>query len=951
MLEINTDNLKLAYKKLKSYIYYYNSSNFLKDKILEFEDWNSRLGMETKFNNLANSLLNDIEYLKENPNSLFKVEPPRNYYHPGYIVYPKKNTATSNGETINIDGINLFIDLEIKYHLVDVLYAMNLEEKFHQQINDNAYGNVVHEKAYENSFSGISMLDNTLLFENHVYQYKKWKNCLIKAFQTEENKYDYEDSLENVAIVKFDVKKCFYNTRFDFNEYDLGDGISSIMRNVYNYYKKIVTEKLQLEELATNQVLLPIGLVSSYVILNSIMSKVDNKLSEKTLAYGRYVDDFLMMISVDEFKQAKDEFLINHFPELLSMNKHNDGKEKLKLIVNDSLELELNKEKTLVKYYKKLKRKDIQDETYDFVSNSIDIDEIEDRKSNISTDEKNMQRIGYELNKINDWTELVKYCDELNNQEILNCYQLWKLIFSKIKELSPDIMIEQSEFFNELVDRIGIAINNVDIKLENDITDHLNKLKETLIKTLRNELDISIRINFDQTFLDHYLSGITQKDKINYIEDKNEFVYAFPIRITRREIMFYLGVNGFIFLNENNKNLYFIEVDRIYFDLNNYHIFTILNMPLSNPNDEKYMEVYLKMSFDSDLIRLSLTKEPPNTNDAYIIKKVKKIGETNKIKIALVNFALPEVSLKKEYEKQKEESEQDIEIINIYDMENYDIANESSKEANLNVIKRIIKKAKNKGAKFVVFPEFAVQFDDSMDVLNYCGKLHISLITGLTHKLDEFTNKAYNITMIYDDRLGVCLCHYKRYLAPLEKDLLLNNKFIGVSVKNYPYFVIDDELLKYSSMTCYEATNIDDRALFHNEVEAMFLPVYNFDTPYFSNIVESFSRDISAYVIQSNANCYGDSRITAPTDIKNMDIVKLKGGINSYFVIGEIDKNMKKIRGDYEKSIDDIYDNVESKGLVEDADIKKLNGEKKTFKKANKFNYSVFKSFSAGTNK
>ena len=38
MYEINAENLKWAFYKLKSYFYYYNSSLYMKDKILEIDN-------------------------------------------------------------------------------------------------------------------------------------------------------------------------------------------------------------------------------------------------------------------------------------------------------------------------------------------------------------------------------------------------------------------------------------------------------------------------------------------------------------------------------------------------------------------------------------------------------------------------------------------------------------------------------------------------------------------------------------------------------------------------------------------------------------------------------------------------------------------------------------------------------------------------------------------------
>ena len=69
----------------------------------------------------------------------------------------------------------------------------------------------------------------------------------------------------------------------------------------------------------------------------------------------------------------------------------------------------------------------------------------------------------------------------------------------------------------------------------------------------------------------------------------------------------------------------------------------------------------------------------------------------------------------------------------------------------------------------------------------------------------------------------------------------------------------------------------------------------NIDTDFsefetFNALVESAALDIHAYIIQCNDRQYGDSRIRAPyKESWRRDLVRIKGGKNDYFVIGEID--------------------------------------------------------------
>ena len=55
-------------------------------------------------------------------------------------------------------------------------------------------------------------------------------------------------------------------------------------------------------------------------------------------------------------------------------------------------------------------------------------------------------------------------------------------------------------------------------------------------------------------------------------------------------------------------------------------------------------------------------------------------------------------------------------------------------------------------------------------------------------------------------------------------------------------------------------------------------------------VVESAALDVQAYIIQCNDRQYGDSRIRAPfKDSWKRDVLRVKGGVTDYCVIGEID--------------------------------------------------------------
>jgi len=95
---------------------------------------------------------------------------------------------------------------------------------------------------------------------------------------------------------------------------------------------------------------------------------------------------------------------------------------------------------------------------------------------------------------------------------------------------------------------------------------------------------------------------------------------------------------------------------------------------------------------------------------------------------------------------------------------------------------------------------------------------------------------------------------------------------------------------RFALLVCSELTNISYRAALRGKVDALFVPEWNKDIETFNALVESAALDVHAYIIQCNDRQYGDSRIRAPfKDSWKRDVLRVKGGVTDYCVIGEID--------------------------------------------------------------
>lgn len=102
--------------------------------------------------------------------------------------------------------------------------------------------------------------------------------------------------------------------------------------------------------------------------------------------------------------------------------------------------------------------------------------------------------------------------------------------------------------------------------------------------------------------------------------------------------------------------------------------------------------------------------------------------------------------------------------------------------------------------------------------------------------------------------------------------------------------IIQHGEFRFAMLICSELTNISYRVALRGRVDALFLPEWNPDTETFNALVESAALDIHAYIIQCNDRQYGDSRIRAPfKDSWMRDVLRVKGGVIDYCVIGEID--------------------------------------------------------------
>ena len=204
----------------------------------------------------------------------------------------------------------------------------------------------------------------------------------------------------------------------------------------------------------------------------------------------------------------------------------------------------------------------------------------------------------------------------------------------------------------------------------------------------------------------------------------------------------------------------------------------------------------------------------------------------------------------------------------------------------------------HKRPDYLIFPELSIPAHWFLAIAGKLQTNRISLICGIQY-LHGPKNTVHNqvwaalshsalgfpTSMIYrQDKQNPALHE--------EKELhQVNHKVLAPQLEPWSTpSLINHGGFQFAVLVCSELTNISYRNALRGYVDALFVPEWNQDTDTFNSLVESAALDIHAYIVQCNHRQFGDSRIRAPyKDSWMRDIVRIKGGIEDYFVTGEID--------------------------------------------------------------
>ncbi|WP_417785050.1 hypothetical protein [Tenacibaculum sp.] len=324
-------DLKMAYKKLKSHIYYDNTDILLRKQLVEFEtnktkDINTLFGSSPKpykFGNIFTigrkiPVNEKLEVLTKMLNEYGESEESIEFFD--YLFsklsvnfFPKKiknNDVESDSNFISnvrvsmnyeLERVTSFVNAPIEFHILSVLWIMDRGYQLDSKLSDSCYGNRLLLNGDKDN-----VVQGSGLFKPYFNQYQSWRDDSVTTAT------ELLDKNKNVLFINLDIKDYFHSVRMKVNDVfgnnDL-DKLSLFMKRIHIDYTLQISSKYQVPENFTSEiinennevikVILPIGLLSSYILANDYLKNFDKEIEHiiKPAFYGRYVDDILMVIS------------------------------------------------------------------------------------------------------------------------------------------------------------------------------------------------------------------------------------------------------------------------------------------------------------------------------------------------------------------------------------------------------------------------------------------------------------------------------------------------------------------------------------------------------------------------------------------------------------------------------------------------------------------------------
>lgn len=1055
VMNYTIEEVKDAYNKLKTYIYYDSGELLLREKIVVFE---------TDLGNHPNDFLKYYfnvdysKYLNKDDDKILKIPRKVNFeeklevitdrlnnyntepeFFDKYIneigvrIFPKKfkSNIEDNGIITNqrikdeysLEKATAFIDVPIEIHILSVLWIIRSGVNIDSKLFPECVGN----RLLLNK-DGNKIAQGSTLFKPYFKQYQKWRDGAVDVAKT------LLDNDKNVLFLNLDIKDYFYSVRINKDVFPVPKKISilegfynlnNILLKVHvNYTKKIVEEfvlpygfsdEIFDKDGNVEKLILPIGLLSSYVLANDYLKDFDKIIIEKfkPAYYGRYVDDILLVLSepkplsfkekniysdfIFSFKDYKNKinlknekfydinfeiekltnsemYILNNFSEIVSLvnnpfinsdeknNLYEDVTERI-FKLNGFPSLFFQSQKTLLHFFDKDESNIVIDKLKkELLEKSSEFRDLPNENNDSNNFEESAYYLEYDgtdgkIKTLKDYKEdrfgLSVYLSHkisfsLRNQKVIpepelkkiinffkgeNCLSLYKL-WEKILTLFL-VNKQPSKYVNFLFH----CIEQIDkIEDEGKYSKKINlNIKESLINHLFCSHEISLSLNLDFFKSDErasreydFKSNEMKSNSYTLFFSNLDFIkpssfIAHRYRIANMIRHHYVIVpllnytqeskNGRINLVDKNLNINFYKLDG--------------DMINNSPRNLKFSECCIasafqqfyefgekELEFDSNgyvqtdiLYDLKKTGENEVNDVNYLDSAFEIFSEGNRnhtnnydrdddIKMKIYS----QIKNKFEIDKKNKNNNPKISFANTQIIED-NILSSILGKPNLTVerynqLADILGKARREKTDLLLFPECFIPFNLLSVLSRYSSDNQSAIISGLEHITINKTSFNFVVSILPIEINGikdsVVILRLKNNYSPGEENLI-NRYHLNVPKPiNQNIQIINWRNIYFSVCYCFEMANISHREQLKSKIDLLIGIEWNKDVPYFSNIVESSSRDLHCFVAQVNTSNFGDTRLTQPKETALKDILRLKGGTNDVILVGEI--NVEKLR-------------------------------------------------------
>jgi len=946
---MDIEEVRSAYRKLKSHIYYDNSNLLLRMQFARFE---SSDDVDKKLEDLSSKLAN-FDESDDYWESLFKNVS-------SWRVVKQYEKAPNNTSLITnlkkeseykVDRVNHFIDAPVELHICAAIWLCQVGYMLEPLMTVVPFGNKLNLNKNRSSYKVANGLK---LYKPYFGQYQAWRDQAVGAAK------NLVDKDKSALIIGLDIKDFYHSVRVDLEQIHktlYPEGIPETVTSVCNIFNRILATYSK--HIGVNDgeglTILPIGLISSGAIANYYLEPLDKKFTEtlRPEFYGRYVDDILIVSSCPNEKEYEshteilNEYLIDTGvfkkdgidEELYSMTESGYGgmkiqSEKLATFHFSSAEPTALLDKFVAELksnsseYRLLPEDEVIDYDFDMAAYNLsysgtgnklsDIKEFGEDKFGVSKYLAKKIFLALQSGHESDTEAVKKIVRFFRGKRAVELYALWEKVFTFL-------------LLNNDCSSIIVVVK--------ELIDSAEKIKKGKAKDWAGIGECF--------YIKHLFASLSMAFSLKpSILDNNRFITCLEIELERSSIFeFYIFQDSISDLRTSNlvrhgyvvhpllnyvggpkKGAFYDLIDyRKYFDLAKIYLKIDRKMYRYSPRFVHFHEVSLfhiinrVSSSTSKFYSTGLLFGNNNSvsNKDYLEESAKdyfklnyrkqstKFGSTDAEYLEVRNklFKLEIAKKNNDWVRKLELNggcnidKLKVAVANV-SVDSHAVDHEYLRKPVINPERRkefnsILNQAEEQKVDLLVMPEIVVPIAWLSWIADYARAKQRALVFGLEHWV--VGNKAYNflVTMmpiVVDGFKSLVVnIRLKNHYSPAEIALLEGYGYIVPEIKIPSYDLFEWKGCHFTTFNCFELSNIEHRARFKSKVDLLVASEFNKDITYFSNIVESAARDMHCYVVQVNDSRYGDSRVTQPAKSDYKDLIKVKGGKNPTILVDTLD--------------------------------------------------------------